>query len=143
MSLHETPLLRRFWERVGGILVEEFPVVRKAPDHGPRYIDGIIIQSAQHRLAAPEDVSLLGEHITLVQVKRGRLRLTLLGQAFFSIDLIRPFKPASVRSVALCERDDAILRPLFERHPGCKVVTMDNLMNALKNADMKHQDAGI
>lgn len=127
MSLHETPLLRRYWEKVGGVLIEEFPVVRRTADRGPRYIDGIIIQSDRRGTARCDEVCLRGEHVTLVQVKRGRLRMTLMGQALFSIDLVRPFEPASIQSVALCELDDSVLRPLFERHAGCRVVTLDDL----------------
>jgi len=130
MSLHETPLLRRYWEKVGGILIEEFPAVRRSSDRGPRFIDGVIIRSPERRAVAYDEVSLRGEHITVVQVKRGRLRMSLMGQALFSIDLVRPFEPASVQSVALCEMDDTILRPLFERHPHCRVVTLDDLRDA-------------
>lgn len=128
MSLHETPMLRRYWEKVGGILIEEFPAVRKAADRGPRFIDGIIIRNDQRRIAKPAEVSLRGAHITVVQVKTGRLGMYLMGQALFSIDLMRPFEPASVEAVALCEQSDALLRPLFERHPNCRVVTMDDLI---------------
>jgi hypothetical protein len=38
---------------------------------------------------------------------------------------MKRFEPASVQSVALCEIDDAVLRPLFERHPNCRVVVLD------------------
>jgi hypothetical protein len=127
MSLHETPILRRYWEKVGGILIEEFPAIRKAADRGARYIDGIIIRSSERRIAVHNQVSLHGEHITIVQVKIGRLGMYLMGQALFSIDLMRPFEPASIESIALCEHDDAVLRPLFERHPNCRVVTLDDL----------------
>ena len=120
-------MLRRYWDKVGGILIEEFPAIRKAADRAPRYIDGIIIRSDQRRIAEPAEVSLRGEHITVIQVKTGRLGMYLLGQALFSIDLMRPFGPASVESVALCEQSDAVLRPLFERYPNCRVVTMDDL----------------
>ncbi len=121
-------MLRRYWEKIGGILIEEFLAVRKAADRAPRYIDGIIIRSQQRRIAEPgEVISLRGEHITVVQVKTGRLGMYLMGQALFSIDLMRAFEPASVESVALCEQSDAVLQPLFERHPNCRVVTMDDL----------------
>ena len=132
MSLHETPLLRRYWQQVGGILVEEFPAVRAAAGCSPRYIDGIIIRSSQTRLAQPSEISIRGEHITVVQVKKGRLGMSLMGQALFSIDLMLPFQPASVQSVALCERTDAVLQRLFERHPNCRVVTMDTLQHSHK-----------
>lgn len=124
MSLHETPMLRRYWKRVGGILIEEYPVVRGGADRGPRYIDGIIVRSRTTRIARARDVSLRGKHIIVVQVKTGRLGMNLMGQAFFSMSLMRKFQPASIQTVALCEKDDSVLRPIFERHRNCKVVTL-------------------
>lgn len=79
-------MLRRYWEKVGGILIEEFLAVSKAPDRGPRCIDGIIIRSGEKRIAKRTEVSLRGEHITVVQVKIGRLGMYLMGQALFSMD---------------------------------------------------------
>lgn len=128
MSLHESPLLRRYWQQVGGVLVEEFPAVRAAADRAPRYIDGIIIHCTETRVARPRDVTIRGAHITIVQVKRGRLGMYLMGQALFSIDLVLPFGPASWRSIALCEKTDAVLQPLFERHANCHVVVIGDVI---------------
>ena len=128
MSLHETPLLERYWEKVGGVLIKEFPVVRRSATCGPRYIDGIIIRCDKRRPATADQVTLRGKHVTVVQVKRGRLRMTLMGQAFFSMALLlHRFRPASVKAVALCEQDDLVLRRLFQRHRGCRVVTLSDL----------------
>jgi hypothetical protein len=32
----------------------------------------------------------------------------------------------SVRSIALCIKDDKVLRPLLERHEGCEVVVFED-----------------
>lgn len=53
--------------------------------------------------------------------------MSLMGQAFFSRELLRRFKPASVRAVALCTGDDSVLRPIFEKHTGCKIVVIQPL----------------
>lgn len=37
MSKHETPLTRKYWEAIGGLLIEEFRVVKN------RWIDGVIV----------------------------------------------------------------------------------------------------
>jgi hypothetical protein len=51
--------------------------------------------------------------------------MSLMGQALFSAELLRGrFKPASVEAVALCAKDDAVLRPLLEAHEGCRVVVL-------------------
>lgn len=49
----------------------------------------------------------------------------LLGQAFFSKLLCERLGAASVRSVALCERDDAVLGPLYEQYDNCEVVVLE------------------
>lgn len=46
----------------------------------------------------------------------------LMGQAVFSAELMKRFKPRSIRSVALCEKNDALLGPLLERFPSVEVV---------------------
>lgn len=120
----QTPMLRRYWKKIGGILIEEFPAVPRGKDRGLRRIDGVIIRSKHKRLAKPGEVSLKGRHITIVQVESRRLGMYLMGQAYFSIALMKRFGPASIRSVALCEENDAVLGPLFERNPRCKVVVL-------------------
>jgi hypothetical protein len=48
----------------------------------------------------------------------------LMGQALFSAKLIRRFRPATVRSVALRLKDDDVLRPMLEKYPGLSVVVI-------------------
>jgi hypothetical protein len=58
----------------------------------------------------------------------------LLGQAFFSRELIKDrFAPRSVRTVALCAIDDAILHPMAERF-GVEVV-VDDLVDEARHDD--------
>ena len=45
MSKHETPMIEWYWERVGGLLVEEYPVVPRRSSHGLRRSDGLIIRN--------------------------------------------------------------------------------------------------
>ena len=125
MSEHETPLIRAYWQRVGGTLVEEFPVVRRTRRNGPRYIDAVIILGEETRIASANDVSLDGKDIICVQAKRDRLCMYLMGQTLFSKQLLETgFNPKSVLSVALCTRDDEVLRPLLEKHDNVRVVVM-------------------
>jgi hypothetical protein len=46
----------------------------------------------------------------------------LMGQAFFSVELMKRFNPKSIKSVAVCEKYDAVLGPLIEKYPGIEVV---------------------
>ena len=122
MSKHETPMIHRYWRDVGGTLIEEFPAIAGAAEQGPRRLDAIIIIGGERRIASWREVSLEGRDIIVVQAKAKRLGMPLMGQTLFSAELAKRFKPASVRSVALCTKDDAVLRPLLERFDGCKVV---------------------
>jgi hypothetical protein len=116
----ETPMTRRYWEQVRGTLLEEYLVVpSRPPGVGPRRIDAVIIEDSDHRIASQAEsgsLSLDGHDIVIVQTKALRLGMYLLGQAFFSRELIKDrFAPRSVRTVALCAIDDAVLRPIAER----------------------------
>ena len=126
MSKHETPMTRRYWERVRGTLLEEYLIVRSSLGVGRRMIDAVIIEDGDHRIASRgETVSLDGHDIVVVQTNALRLGMYLLGQAFFSRELIKDrFAPRSIRTIALCARDDAILHPIAERF-GVEVVVDD------------------
>ena len=87
-----------------------------------RLLDGVIVEDGEHRIARQSEVSLKDKDAIVVQIKAGRLRMNLMGQAFFSAEVVRAFGPRSVVSVALCNRDDSALRPLIEQYPGMQVV---------------------
>jgi hypothetical protein len=130
MSKLETPMIRRFWQSVGGTLVEEFPAVRASATTGQRLIDAVILPALENRIAKPREVTIQGQDIIVVQAKASRLGMYLMGQALFSAELMKAFEPASIRSVALCTADDAVLRPMLEKFPGLQVVLMPRIRAA-------------
>ena len=67
------------------------------------------------------EFDLAGRDVIAVQSKHRRLGMTMAGQTLFSKELLKRFQPRSIRSVAVCTADDAVLRPLLERHKGCEV----------------------
>ena len=119
-------MTRRYWERMGGTLLEEYLVVPRSRGVGRRVVDAVIIVGGDHRIAfRAENVSLDGHDLIVVQTKASRLGMYLLGQALFSCLLVEDrFAPRSVRTVALCAADDAVLRPLAVRF-GIEVVVDD------------------
>ena len=123
MSMYETPMTPRYWERMGGTLLEEFLAVPRSPGIGPRWLDAVIVLGGDRRIASKgEPVSLAGKDVIIVQTKVSRLGMYLMGQALFSRELIKDrFAPRSVRTVALCAADDAVFRPIAERY-GIEVV---------------------
>lgn len=113
MSKQERELTRRYWrEGPGGALIIEFWAVRppSTKRQAQRRVDGIVISGGEHREVTGRReraaVDLKGKDIVVIQTKRGRLGMNLLGQALFSRELMRVFKPRSVRSVAVCDSGD-------------------------------------
>jgi hypothetical protein len=117
MSKLETPMTHRYWRGVGGTLLQEYLIVRPRKGVGPRRVDAIIVVDGDNRIPSKEEnVTLDGHDLIVVQTKAYRLGMYFLGQAFFSRLLIEDrFAPRSVRTVALCSVDDAVLRPMAER----------------------------
>jgi hypothetical protein len=113
VSKLETPMIRRYWEQVGGTLIEEFMAVPRKPGQGRRMIDGIIVLGGPRKIATSSEVDIAGKDIIVIQAKAQRLGMYLMGQAVFSPELMKPFKPASIRSVALCSETDSVLEPLL------------------------------
>ena len=57
-----------------------------------------------------------GKRVIVVQAKASRLGMSLMGQALFSIDLVRQCGAIPLKAVALCTKDDEALRPLLDRY---------------------------
>ena len=81
----------------------------------------LIVRRPLGRLPRGAEFDLAGRDVIAVQSKHRRLGMTVAGQTLFSKELLKRFKPRSIRSVAVCTADDAVLRPLLERHKGCEV----------------------
>ena len=77
------------------------------------------------RIAHWSEVDIEGKDIIVIQTKANRLGMYLMGQAVFSKELMKQFNPRLIESVALCIKDDAVLRPMLERFPDVEVVIMD------------------
>lgn len=131
MSSRETPLTRWYWRQVGGLLIEEFHLVRAQPGVAPRYLDGLIVLGEEKALSESRDFPIEGRDVIAVQTKASRLGMYLMGQCLFSLELVKRFRPRSVTSIALCTADDEILRPILEGYSGCKVVVFNGNPNDL------------
>ena len=125
MSVYETAMIVTYWQRVGGTLIEEYPLTKWEKDVGRRRADAVILPNQPtERLRPQTSVTLDGKEVIVVQAKTNRLGMYLLGQAFFSKQLCERLGAASVTSVALCGSNDAVLRPMFEQYDGCEVVVI-------------------
>lgn len=115
----ERELTVRYWCDIGGTLIEEFRAVSRTKDQGDRWIDGVIVFDGQKRRLTNEEydsADIAGKDIIVVQTKTGRVRMSLLGQALFSMRLMERFNPRTIRTVAVCGRPDAILCPIAEEY---------------------------
>ncbi len=110
---------------MGGTLVLEFIAVWTTRTHGKRLLDGVIILGGEKQIAKASEVEIEGKDIIVVQTKGTRLGMYLLGQAVFSRQLMKPFKPRSIRSVAICTKGDDILEPLASEF-GVEVVVYES-----------------
>ena len=107
---------------MGGTLIEEFPAVCRTDTNGPRLIDGIIVLDGANRIAKASEIDICGKDIIVVQTKASRLNIYLIGQVIFSKELMKPFKPRSIRSVAVCTRTDSVLEPLLLAYDDVEIV---------------------
>lgn len=114
MSKHETPLTRKYWQRVGGTLIEEFPVVRRTSTCAQRLLDGLIVLDGNNRIAKADEISIEGMDVIVLQTKANRLGMYLMGQAFFSRELVKALNPKSIRTVAICAQDDSEMHALCD-----------------------------
>jgi len=123
MSRHETWRTRKYWEKIGGLLIEEFIAVRKSPTTGTRLIDGVIVLEEPKRIHDSKFYEIEGRDVICIQTKQGRLGMYLMGQAVFSVELLKQFNPKSIKNVLICGKDDEILRPIAEKY-GIEIVVI-------------------
>jgi hypothetical protein len=81
----------------------------------------MIVPGGERRRVALTALDVAGEDIIVVRAKANRLGMYLMGQALFSRELMKPLRPASIRTVAQCAKNDSVLRPLAEEY-GIEVV---------------------
>ncbi|MBN8585355.1 MAG: hypothetical protein J0M37_09680 [Ignavibacteria bacterium] len=112
MSRHETWRTRKYWESVGGLLIEEFCVIRKGVNNGTRLIDGVIVLGESTKLHDSNFYDIRDKDVICIQTKQSRLGMYLMGQAFFSAELLKRYFPKSIKKVLICGKDDEILNPI-------------------------------
>ena len=130
MSKRETPLTRKYWQSIGGTLIEEFPAVTRGDSNSRRLLDGVVILGGEIRIAKASEVDIEGKDIVVIQTKVNRLGMYLMGQAFFSRELMKTFKPKSIKTVAICGKDDTVMRDL------CKEFDIEVVVYDVKKGDI-------
>lgn len=116
MSKHETWRTRLYWQKVGGLLVEEFIAVPRTKDQGPRYIDGVIVLGEEKKIHDKNFFDIKGKEVICVQTKKNRLGMNLMGQGLFTVELLLKYQPKSIKSVVICSKIDLTLLPICEKY---------------------------
>jgi hypothetical protein len=116
-----------FWlSTVNGTFIPEYPVVQRQAGCSSRWVDALILPDGAHRRGFVSEVgSLEGREAVVVQTKRGRMGMYLMGQAVFSARLCAGLGAASVRSILLCHQTDSALLPLLAPFPEVEVWVSD------------------
>lgn len=125
MSKHETWRTRKYWESVGGTLIEEFQVVKKGKDNSRRLLDGLIIIGGPTEIYQGKEKNIQGKDVICIQTKANRLGMYLLGQAFFSKELLKAHNPKSIKTVAIVSTSDSVLESIAKEF-GIEVVVVAN-----------------
>ena len=115
MSKNETWRTRKYWESVGGLLVEEFVAVNPGKNQGKRSFDGVIVLEEESKIFDGNFFNVEGKDIIVIQTKSSRLSMSLLGQAFFSRSIMEKHKPKSIKTIVICGKSDDILFELAEK----------------------------
>ena len=84
-------------------------------------MDGLVILDGPFQTSDDVRRDITGKDDVVIQSKNKRLGMYLMGQAIFSRQLILAKSAKSVRSVAVCRKDDKVMRPMLLRHEGIEV----------------------
>jgi len=125
MSKHETPMTEWYWREVlkQGTLIKEYVAVERGEDdsNAPRFMDGLVVMDGPFKISDEIRMEITGKDVVVIQSKNKRLGMYLMGQVVFSRELLLKKGAKSVRSVAVCRKDDKVMRELLEAYPDIEV----------------------
>ncbi len=107
-----------FWQehRHVGRLHEEFLAIPSSKETGKRLIDGVILHGVKPELGRINPKEIEGAEITVIQTKGGGLGMYLMGQAFFSREIMKRFNPLKIHTVAISGRGDGEMEAICAAH---------------------------
>jgi hypothetical protein len=116
MSAKESWRTRKYWQSIGGLLIEEFVAVSKSENSARRLIDGVIVLNERNQIHPNHNYDISGKDVVVIQTKAGKLGMYLLGQVYFSKLLMEKLNPRSVKMVAICGKSDDVMEKLASTH---------------------------
>lgn len=117
MSKHETWRTIKYWETIEGLLIEEYLVIPVSKDKtvGKRLIDGIIVLGEVKSIQKGGSFDFKGRDVIAIQTKSNRLGMYLMGQAYFTREILKRFNPKSIKTVAICGKGDTEMEALCKK----------------------------
>ena len=117
MSRHESWRTIKYWETIGGLLIEEYLAIPASKDKtvGKRLIDGIIVLGEEKSIQKGGSFDYKGREVIAIQTKSTRLGMYLMGQAYFTREILKRFNPKSIKTVAICGKGDAEMEALCKK----------------------------
>jgi hypothetical protein len=119
-------MTRWYWREIlkQGTLIEEYVAVERTKNRSvaPRLMDGLVIVGGPFTVSDDVRMDITDKDVVVIQSKNKRLGMYLMGQALFSRELLLKKGARSVRSVAVCRKDDKVMRELLLAHPDIEVV---------------------
>ncbi len=117
MSKHETWRTIKYWETIEGLLIEEYLVIPASKDKtvGKRLIDGIIVLGEVKSIQKGGSFDFKGRDVVAIQTKSTRLGMYLMGQAYFTREILKRFNPKSIMTVAICGKGDTEMEALCKK----------------------------
>jgi hypothetical protein len=88
-----------------------------------RVIDGIILLGEKKDRKAGGTFEFKGRDIIVIQTKSYRLGMTLMGQAYFSREIMKRFSPRSIKTITICGIGDSEMEALC-KEAGIEVVVI-------------------
>ena len=107
-------------------MIEEFTAIPgdSKNEIGKRLIDGIIVLDEPKHIQTGGKFDFTGKDIIVLQTKKERLGMYLMGQAFFSREIMKRYNPNSIKTVAICGKRDREMEAICSRF-GIDVAVID------------------
>ena len=98
-------------------MIEEFLAIPAYVKNeiGKRLIDGIIVLGEEKKIQVSGKYDFKDKDIIIIQTKSNRLGMYLMGQEFFSREIMKRFKLRSIRTFTICGKPDIEMEQLCKK----------------------------
>lgn len=120
--------IRKYWEKVGGLLIENYQIKPKKKNATRSVIDAIIVLGEAHRICTEASYDFTDKDIIIIQLEKDHQGMQFLGRAFASRENMMLYQPHTLHTVAICYKHDAEMYRLCQEFSIEMVVISDSEM---------------